>query len=309
MSYIEKKQKNNETYKYFIKKFSFMGSQHKINKYIGKQPFVSKESFLADNLEEISNKEFEIKKPFFPEDLSHNDKLIEDVEKKAIKINNKIESTNNTTIEAKMLEEFIYNSNNIEGSKLSKHELEKVFENKKSSYANKNEILEAQNSIKAYKYLKEEFNFSQRAIKKLYSILTKGLVMETGDKYPSSFRKTGIIVGNEATLEPNKIKSELESLLNWYKLNKKSYPPTLAYDFHLRYESIHPFRDGNGRTGRLIMDKILMNNNYPLMLVFKDNKQAYFNSIRQGREGKIKKYYQFMLEQQRKSYDLMNKFL
>jgi hypothetical protein len=213
MSYIEKKQKNNETYKYFIKKFSFMGSQHKINKYIGKQPFVSKESFLADNLEEISNKEFEIKKPFFPEDLSYNDKLIEDVEKKAIKINNKIESTNNTTIEAKMLEEFIYNSNNIEGSKLSKHELEKVFENKKSSYANKNEILEAQNSIKAYKYLKEEFNFSQRAIKKLYSILTKGLVMETGDKYPSSFRKTGIIVGNEATLEPNKIKSELEKIL------------------------------------------------------------------------------------------------
>ncbi len=103
MSYIEKKQKNEETYNYFIKKFSFMGKQHKINKYIGKQPFVSKESFLADNLEEITQKEFEIKKPFFPKELIYHNKLLEDVEKKATTINNRIESTNNTTLESKLL--------------------------------------------------------------------------------------------------------------------------------------------------------------------------------------------------------------
>jgi len=309
MSYIEKKQKNGETYSYFTKKFSFMRSQYKINKYIGKKPFISKESYILSNLEEITKKEFEIKKQFFPKELIYHNKLLNQIEFNSIKLNNIIEATNNTTIEAKMLEEFVYNSNNIEGSKLPKHELEKIFENIKSSYANKNEILEAKNSIKAYQYLKDEFTFSLRSIKKLYSILTKDLVMETGDYYPKGFRKTDIIVGNEPTLEPNKIKSELNSLLQWHKNNKKSYPLKLAFDFHLKYELIHPFRDGNGRTGRLIMNKILMNNNYPLMIVFKDNTNAYFNSIKQGRDGKTKKYYQFMLEQQQKSYELTNKLL
>jgi len=309
MSYIEKKQKNGETYSYFTKKFSFMGAQYKINKYIGKQPFVSKESFISANIEEITKNEFEIKKPFFPKELIYHNNLLNQVELNAIKINNMLETTNNTTIEAKMLEEFVYNSNNIEGSKLPKNELEKIFENIKSSYANKNEIMEAKNSIKAYQYLKDEFTFSLRSIKKLYTILTKDLVMETGDYYPKGFRKTDIVVGNEPTLKPNQIKTELDSLLQWYKKNKKNYPLKLAFDFHLKYELIHPFRDGNGRTGRLIMNKILMNNNYPLMIVFKDNAKSYFNSIKQGKDGKTKKYYQFMLEQQQKSYELTNKLL
>jgi Fic family protein len=309
MSYIEKKQKNGEIYNYFTKKFSFMGTQYKINKYIGKQPFVSKEAYLLSNLEEITQREFEIKKPLLPKGLTYNDKLLDQIELMATKINNTIEATNNTAIEAKLLEEFVFNSNNIEGSKLPKHELEKIFENIKSTYANKNEILEAKNSIKAYQFLKEEFTFSLRSIKKLYSVLTKNLVMETGDYYPKGFRKTDIIVGNEKILEPEKIKTELNSLLQWYKKNKKTYPPKLAFDFHLKYELIHPFRDANGRTGRLIMNKILSNNNYPLMIVFKENTQTYFNSIKQGRDGKAKKYYQFMLEQQQKSYELTNKLL
>ncbi len=77
----------------------------------------------------------------------------------------------------------------------------------------------------------------------------------------------------------------------------------MAYEFHLEYERIHPFRDGNGRTGRLILNKILIQNGYPPMIVYLGNKQRYFNAIEQAREGRIKKYYQFMLEQTNKSYD------
>jgi Fic family protein len=309
MSYIEQKQRKAETYAYFVKRFSFMGKQYKINKYIGKKPLVTKERYLEDNLEGITKQEFELKKPFFPKQLLYHNKLLKKVEYDAIRLNNLVEAKQANWIEAEVIKEFVYNSNNIEGSKLPKHELEKVFENKKSSYANKNEILEAKNSIKAYNYLKNDFSFSMRSIKKLYYVLTKDLVMETGDYYPKGFRKSEIIVGNEPTLPPKEIKKELENLLNWYKKNKKTYSLKLAYDFHIRYEAIHPFRDGNGRTGRLIMNKILMKDNYPLMIVFKDNKNAYFNSIKQGLEGKTKKYYQFMLEQQKKSYELTNKLL
>ena len=307
MSYIEQKEKNGQIYSYFVKKFSFMGKQHKINNYVGKLPFVSKEEYLRENLDKVTRQELEIKEKHFPKELSYSN-LVEKVEENAIYLNNFMEARQNRAlVEKEIIKEFVFNSNNIEGSKLPKKELEKIFENKKSSHANKNEILEAENSIKAFKYLEDKFYFSLSKIKKLYRVLTKDLVMETGDFYPNGFRKTEIVVGNEKTTEPEQVKEELRELLSWYKKNKKTYPPKLAFDFHLRYESIHPFRDANGRTGRMIMNKILMQNNYPLMLVFKDNKQSYFNAIKQAREGKQKKYFQFMLEQQLKSYELTRK--
>jgi len=307
MSFIEQKEKNGQTYSYFVKKFSFMGKQYKINNYIGKMPFVSKEEYLQKNISKVTKQELEIRKKNLPKGLSYGG-LAEKAEENAVYLNNFMEARQNRAlVEKEVIKEFVFNSNNIEGSRLPKKELEKIFENKKSSHANKNEILEAENSIKAFKYLEERFYFSLPQIKKLYRVLTKDLVMETGDLYPSGFRKTRIVIGNEKTTEPKQVKGELNNLLSWHKKNKKNYPLKLAFDFHLRYESIHPFRDANGRTGRMIMNKILMQNNYPLMLVFKDNKKAYFNAIKQAREGKQKKYLQFMLEQQLKSYDLTKK--
>ncbi len=133
--------------------------------------------------------------------------------------------------------------------------------------------------------------------------------MENGDKYPKGFRKTELVVGNEKTLDHKEILKEMKNLLNWYKKNKNIHPLKLAFDFHLRYETIHPFRDANGRTGRLIMNKILLSNDYPALIVFKDNKEGYFNSIKKAREGKNDKYYYFMLEQQEKTYNLIKKLL
>lgn len=307
MSYIEQKEKNKGTYSYFVKKFSFMGKQHKINNYIGKAPLVSKEEYIQKNLEKITLQEFEIKTAFFPKEIACRG-LLEKTEKEAIYLNNLMEAKqNHSIVEKEIVKEFVYNSNNIEGSKLPKKELEKIFENRKISYTNKNEIQEAKNSIKAFKYLKEGFYFSLPQLKKLYKTLTAGLTMETGDYYPKGFRKAEIIVGNEETTRPEHIKEELKKLLKWHKNNKKGHALKLAFDFHLCYEAIHPFRDANGRTGRLIMNKILLQNNYPLMLVFKDNKQAYFNAIKKARENKKIKYYRFMLEQQLKSYQITRK--
>jgi len=307
MSFIEQKEKNGEIYAYFVKKFPFMGKHYKINKYIGKNPLISKEDYIRKNLEKITLQELEIKKKFFPKEMVYG-KLLEKTEKNAIYLNNLMEARqNHSIVEKEIAKEFVFNSNNIEGSKLPRKELEKIFENKKSSYANKNEILEAENSIKAFKYLKKGFYFSAPKILKLYRILTKELTMETGDKYAKGFRKTEIVVGNEKTTEPERISQELKNLLEQYKKNKRIYGLKQAFDFHLKFESIHPFRDANGRTGRLIMNKILLQNNYPLMLVFKDNKKAYFNSIKKAREGKNRQYYQFMMEQQLKSYKLTKK--
>ena len=136
--------------------------------------------------------------------------------------------------------------------------------------------------------------------------MTEGLFREGNRPYPKGFKKEENIVGNSQTTPPERVIEALTNLLKWYKLNKnKIHPLILAFEFHKRYEVIHPFLDGNGRTGRLIMNKILMSFGYAPIIVYKANKIAYFSALEKTEEGKSKSYYQFMLEQADKTYDYL----
>ncbi|MCK5449895.1 Fic family protein [Candidatus Pacearchaeota archaeon] len=308
MASIEENKKGTNTYLSFVKKLTFMNELFLYKKHIGrKTKDISKEEYILDNLNEIVESEFEFRKKYLDQiknKLSHNENLPEKIEKKSIEITNLQECKNYPrAIMSDFSIKFIYNSNNIEGSKLPEEEVKKIVKLGKTDYKNKNEAREAFNSIDAFDYL-DDFNFNLSSIKRLYNILTKNLVMENGNPYPKGFKKINIIINNSQTTPPEKVEKELLELLNWYKENKKKiHPLILALDFHLRYEQIHPFRDGNGRTGRMIMNKILMQNKYPPIIVYKENKSAYFNSMAKASEGRKKKYYQFMLGQANKSYD------
>lgn len=200
--------------------------------------------------------------------------------------------------------EFIFNSNNIEGSKIPQEEVEKIIENKKYTYKIQNEIQEVKNSIKAWSFINEKFIFNEANIKKVYHILTKNLLQENGLVYPRWFKKVKIVVNNSNTTNPDNVSSEIISLINYYKNNKNNILPfQLAFDFHLRYEQIHPFENGNGRTWRLLMNKILIQNWMIPMIVFNENKQSYFNAISSCSSWRKKKYYNFMLEQYKKTLD------
>ncbi|GHW02341.1 hypothetical protein AGMMS50249_1270 [candidate division SR1 bacterium] len=208
--------------------------------------------------------------------------------------------------------EFIFHSNHIEGSKISQEEITKILEGKKSIYPIKNEIQEVKNSLKSRNLLKDDFIRNISNIKKLYHTLTKNLLQETGDPYPRGFKKYQIIVNNQPTSDPTQVETFLGKLITEIKLGKKTtFPLQLAFDFHLKYEQIHPFTNGNGRTGRLLMDKILIQNGFLPMIVFKDNKDAYFNAIQKASENVVglKKYYTFMIEQYGKSVEKMLDFV
>lgn len=197
---------------------------------------------------------------------------------------------------------FIFNSNNIEGSRIPEEEVEKIIENKKYAYKVKNEIHEVQNSFNSWNFLNEKFVFNEANIKKLYHILTKDLLQENWEKYPRWFKKVKIVVNNSNTTDPDNVSSEIVSLINHYKSNKnKILPFQLAFDFHLKYEQIHPFENWNWRTWRLLMNKILIQNGMVPMIVFNDNKQSYFNAISSCSSWRKKKYYNFMLEQYNKT--------
>jgi len=316
MSSIEKVKGKKETYLKFVKKSTFMGKKFVYKEHIGKGALpMTKEKYLLENLNKITKEELKFKLAFLKsinKELSHNEKLPAEIEEKAIKISNIKEIKKYPeSVEIDFAIKFIFNSNNIEGSKIPEEVVKKIIETGNLNYKNKNEAREALNSIDAFEYLKD-FNFNLASIKRLYYISTNKLLMENNNPYPKGFKKVDLVVGDSTTTPPGEVKKELEELIKWYKKNKrKIHPLILAYEFHLEYEKIHPFRDANGRTGRLILNKILIQNGYPPMIVYKENKEKYFNAIKQAREGRKKKYYQFMLEQTNKSYtfllDLLNK--
>jgi len=311
MSYIEEKKLNGNSYFYFVRKVSFMNKTFILKKNIGAGPLkINKEKYILDNLNELSNKEFQFRNKFLgaiKKEISHSENLPENIELKSIKINNLIEGKNSEQlINTEFAKEFIFNSNNIEGSKIPSQRVREIIDSGDTKYNNRNEVKEVKNSILAFEYLQKSFKFNLASIKRLYYVLTKDLFMEGNITYPRGFKKEEVIVGNSQTTHPDKVQEELTALLNWYRNNKnKLHPLILAFEFHRRYEFIHPFRDGNGRTGRLIMNKVLMSAGYSPIIVYKDNKLAYFNALEKTRDGKLKNYYQFMLEQAEKTFDFL----
>jgi Fic family protein len=315
MSYIEIKKTKSNNYASFVKKVSFMGESLVIKKSMGIETLqTNKDKFLLDNLDQISQEELQFRKKYLEKVTSlitHNENLPKEIELTSIKLNNLLEAKNcQEKVDTEFAKEFIFNSNNIEGSKIPPKVVREIIDRGDTKYSDKNEIKEVKNSIQAFEYLKNKFKFNVVSIKKIYHILTKDLEMQKGVLYPKGFKKVSNIVGNSTTTEPEKVEQELINLLEWYKKNKKIvHPLILAFEFHKKYEQIHPFLDGNGRTGRLIMNKILMSNGYQPIIVYKDNKIAYFNSLEKANEGKTKNYYQFMLEQTKKTYTLLEELV
>ena len=314
MSYIEIKTVKNAEYASFVKKFSFMGKEYRIKEHIGKNiSTIDAKDYLKNNLEEISRKELDLRKEYLDRlDLVYNNNLVYQNEFKSIEMNNLFEIKNNKDVVLiEFAKEFIFNSNNIEGSKIPAEVVKKIIETGDSSYKNRNEVKEVFNSIKAFEYIQKGFKFNIASIKRLYYILTNNLTMSNGEPYPRGFKKVENIVNNQATVPPEQVEWALNDLLGTYKeTKKKKYPFKLAFDFHLRYEEIHPFLDANGRTGRLIMNKILMDYGYFPIIVYTDNSKAYFNAIAKGLERQNKKnYYQFMVEQTNKTYEQFHKII
>lgn len=315
MSYIEKKHINGKTHIYFVKKVSFMNQLFVIKKYIGLDSSkFSKEKYILDNLENLSEEELKFRSQFLKQvkkELSYNGDLPEKIELKSINIGNLLEGKRcEKDVNTEFAKEFIFNSNNIEGSKIPPERVREIIDTGDTKYKDRNEVKEVKNSILAFEYLQKSFKFNLISIKRLYHILTKDLFMPGNVPYPKGFKKEEVIVGNSQTTPPEKVEEELTNLLEWYRSNKnKIHPLILAFEFHRRYEFIHPFRNGNGRTGRLIMNKILMSAGYYSIIVYKENKLSYFNALEQAIDGKSKNYYQFILEQADKSYDYILKVL
>ena len=97
----------------------------------------------------------------------------------------------------------------------------------------------------------------------------------------------------------------MKKLLEWFHTHKKTmYPPQLTLEFHWRFESIHPFQDGNGRVGRILLNSFLVEQGYAPVIYFTNNHRSYCHAIEHARNGKtspLAKHYVLSVTKTRKS--------
>ncbi|MBQ6883478.1 MAG: Fic family protein [Clostridia bacterium] len=182
--------------------------------------------------------------------------------------------------------ELTYNSNHIEGSTLSHDQTRYIFETNTigiESAVNVDDVIETANHFKCVDYIIDNAlkPVTPAMIKALHLILKSG----TSDSRKSWFnvgdyKKIPNEVGGVETCPPEMVKEEINSLLEWYNsLDVKGFEQILA--FHKRFEAIHPFQDGNGRVGRLLMFKECLANNVVPFIIDEAHKMFYYRGLKE----------------------------
>jgi len=292
MTKIVQKELNSKRFFYLSEQINLGSKYKKIQVYLGKNI----PSNLKNKYNLLKNKEIDIVanniSNMFAVDRFSNIELLQKLEELRIEWKYKKIMMSDFQLEKfwrKFAIQFIFESNAIEGSRLSEKDVSSIIFNKyiKKSI-NRIEIQEVINSLKAFEYLQSaDFKLNQRSIISLHKLLMKDLDVNTG------YKKHEIIVNNKSTILPGKVRPNMANLLQWFNASKKNkkYPLFVFADFHQRFEKIHPFEDGNGRTGRLIFNWMLLKAGYPPILFKKKNRKAYFTALDHADEGRKMKWY------------------
>ncbi len=141
-------------------------------------------------------------------------------------------------------------------------------------------------------------SLNQELIKQFHYELKSGVFEDRANGYAiGDYKRRANMVGNQKTCMPADVPVEMDKLLSWYRSCSATLE-TIA-EFHLRYEAIHPFQDGNGRTGRLIIYReCLKNRIFPLIIEDK-NRKKYIDALNEYREsGMITAMFELLKEEQ-----------
>ncbi len=182
--------------------------------------------------------------------------------------------------------EFAYNTASIEGNTINLEEARNLL-NEGITPKDKTlrEIYDLQNTEKVFfEILKKEIEFGHDLIMHVHDKLLENIDERKG------YRTTDIrVVHSNFDATPGKyVKTDMDLLLKWFRENEnKLNPLVLAIVFHHKFERIHPFSDGNGRTGRMIANYILLKKQFPPMIIHKKTRKEYLEAMREADEANL----------------------
>lgn len=196
---------------------------------------------------------------------------------------------------------FTYESNALEGNSLTLKDVAIVlFEKVIPKNKDLREVYETRNSREVVDLiLKKKFKVKEENIIKMHRLLVKDMEIETGYKKIPNF-----LLGRKIeTTAPEKVKIEMNNLLNWFHKEKKMHPLQKTAIFHGKFEKIHPFDDGNGRVGRFLINISLVNEGYAPLVIRKSQRIAYLKCLEDFDNGYTTNLERFFLEKYNKTFE------
>jgi Fic family protein len=259
---ITQRKKGKQNYHYLIHKTTI----RQYEKYLGK--------VIPENIEQIK-KEFE-------EEIFRKEKipLLEEIKKNYF--------SHTKTVDPKILKSeyhgfkitHTYSTQRIEGSTMTLGQTKRLLEHNLSSKDTSTEdIIEAEQIAIIFD---EMLNYKDDITQKLILLWHEKLFQKTDINNAGSFRREDVTpyIGKTEYVLWADVIPDIENLLDWYKENKKTMNPVaISARFHRRFELIHPFIDGNGRIGRMIMLLILHQNKYPMLNIEPKEKDTYVKKL------------------------------
>lgn len=183
--------------------------------------------------------------------------------------------------------EMTYNSNHIEGSRLTHDQTRYIFETNTigvtGEAVNVDDVIETANHFRCIDFIIEHAKsaLTEKMIKKLHLMLKTGTSDSRQEWFAvGEYKKMPNEVGGMATTLPEDVAAEMRALLTAYN-TKKLKTLNDILDFHVRFERIHPFQDGNGRVGRLIMFKECLKYNIVPFIIEDNLKMFYYRGLKE----------------------------
>ena len=180
-----------------------------------------------------------------------------------------------------------YNSNHMEGSRLTHEQTRFIFETNTigitDAAVNVDDVVEAVNHFRCIDYIIDhaEESLTEDFIKHLHLLLKSGTSDSRKDWFVvGDYKRLPNEVGGMETCAPEDVHREMKSLLkNYHAVRRHAFEDIL--DFHVRVEAIHPFQDGNGRVGRLLMFKECLCNGFVPFIITDELKMFYYRGLRE----------------------------
>lgn len=201
-----------------------------------------------------------------------------------------------------------YNSNKIEGSTLTPEQTASLFDSgmlpKSDDYYRAKDVEEMNGHFLMFNYMLDtiEQEITQEMIKRMHYELKSGVFEDRANGYAiGDYKQRPNMVGMYRTVLPADVGKEMSALLTWYEQQDKTIA-TLA-EFHARYEMIHPFQDGNGRTGRMILFReSLKSDCAEPFIITDDNRSRYIEGLTEYRTDHKTDKLQALIKQETDAY-------